>query len=190
MRVSLGSPCSTDRRSARTAARPIGIEWLELRTLLANYNPWASAPDDPLNSHSLRSAIIGANHSSGDDVITLQKGVYNLSITNSNGQENHACEGDLDLTQSGRKVTIQGAGAGKSIIDAACIDRVFQIFEGVTVIFKNLTIRNGKAQDDGTEGVQPGETDAWGGGILSTGGKLTLQNVVIECCTAQGAAGP
>ena len=35
--------------------------------------------------------------------------------------------------------------------------------------------------------MQPGETDAWGGGILSTGGKLTMQNVVIECCTAQGA---
>ncbi len=170
-------------------SRPIGIEWLELRTLLANYNPLASAPDDPLDTHSLRYAIIGANNSGGDDVITLQKGVYNLSITNSNGQENAAQEGDLDLTQSGRKVTIQGAGTGKSIIDAQMIDRVFQILDGVTVIFKNLTIRNGLAQDDGTEGVFPGETDAQGGGILSRGCKITLQNVVIECCTAQGAAG-
>ncbi len=164
------------------------MEWLELRTLLANFNPWASAPDDAGNSHSLRAAIIAANNSGGDDVITLQKGVYKLSITNSNGQENQAYEGDLDLTQSGRKVTIQGAGAGKSIIDAACIDRIFQIFEGVTVIFKNVTLRNGLAQDDGSEGAYPGDTFAYGGGILSNG-CVTLQNVVIECCTALGADG-
>ena len=96
----------------------------------------------------------------------------------------------MDLTQSGRKVTIQGAGVGKSIIDAQQIDRVFQIFGGVTVIFKNLTIRNGLAQDDGTAGDQPGDSDAWGGGILSQGANLTLNNVALCNNIAQGAAGP
>ena len=113
-------------------ARPIGIEWLELRTLLANFNPVGFRAGRSATTTTVCAPPSSrANSSSGDDVITLQKGVYNLSITNSNGQENHAYEGDLDLTQSGRKVTIQGAGAGKSIIDAACIDRVFQIFDGV-----------------------------------------------------------
>ena len=126
--ASLDSPCSIEQRPARTElVRSASNGWSCERCwrILIRGPPLLTISN---NNHSLRAAIIGANNSSGDDVITLQKGVYNLSITNSNGQENAAQEGDLDLTQSGRKVTIQGAGAGKSIIDAACIDRVFQIF--------------------------------------------------------------
>src|SRR5262249_12622026 len=138
------------KRGARRL-RPLRVEWLENRNLLTIFHPLAGAVDGAANS--LRAAIIAANTNHQNDTIYLQGSLYQLSITNSSGQENAAQEGDLDLTESGFSVTFIGAGPSLTRIDAATIDRVFQIFSGVTVTFKNLTIENGLARDDGTEGV-------------------------------------
>src|SRR5262249_41679529 len=54
---------------------------------------------------------------------------------------------------------------------------------------KNLVIMNGTANDDGVAGDLPGGTAAHGGGILNDqGGKVTLDSVIVNSCTA--AAGP
>src|SRR5439155_1033497 len=67
-------------------------------------------------------------------------------------------------------------------------DRVFQIFANVTVIFRNLTITNGTAKDDGTAGAAAGSTEARGGGILKEGaGTLTLDNAGLTANVAQGS---
>ena len=58
---------------------------------------------------SLRTAIIQANSNGQDNTITLQPGVYQLSLANTNGQENGAAQGDLDLTGANHTITIQGA---------------------------------------------------------------------------------
>jgi CSLREA domain-containing protein len=70
---------------------------------------------------TLRAAIQEANPLAGGDEITLPAGVYALSIPGTD--EDAAASGDLDVTDvSG--LSIIGAGAGVTIVDAAGIDRV------------------------------------------------------------------
>jgi hypothetical protein len=97
-------------------------------------------------------------------------------------------------------VTITGGGSSgpnATIIDAAGLntgtrrDRVFHITgSNVTVIFRALVIRNGKAADDGTSGASTNPTaqnaNRAGGGILNNGGSVTLTNVILQSCQALG----
>ncbi|HBB94346.1 MAG TPA: hypothetical protein DC054_03055 [Blastocatellia bacterium] len=150
------------------------------------------------NDCSLRGAIINANADvTGTPVtINLQPGTtYNLTLTNAT-QENAAATGDLDVTTTLHTVMIVGGGSS-TIINAAGLnsgtlhDRVFQINgSGVTAIFQDLTIENGRATDDGTSGAStdPVAQNATrsGGGILNNGGSVTLTNVTIQSCQALG----
>ena len=162
----------------------------------------ASACTVAPNDCSLRGAIIAANADPNADpvIINLQPATtYNLTLTNAN-QENAAVTGDLDITTSLHSVTIIGGGSSgpnTTIIDANSLnsgsvrDRVFQITaSNVTAVFQDLVIQNGKAADDGTNGVSTDptaqNTNRAGGGILNNGGAVTLTNVRIESCQALG----
>jgi hypothetical protein len=164
----------------------------------ASANACTAAPNDC----SLRGAIIAANAdaSANPVIIILQAGTtYNLTLANAT-QENAAATGDLDITTTAHSVTIEGGGSSgpnATIIDAAGLtsgtsrDRVFQVTgAGVTAIFQDLVIRNGKAADDGTSGVStnPNAQNAnrAGGGILNNGGSITLTNVTVQSCQALG----
>ncbi|HKO44879.1 MAG TPA: choice-of-anchor Q domain-containing protein [Pyrinomonadaceae bacterium] len=162
------------------------------------------------NDCSLRGAIIAANTNVSADpvVINLQPGTtYNLTLANAT-QENAAATGDLDITTVIHTVTIAGGGPS-TIIDAAGLtsgnmrDRAFQITgSGVTAIFENLTIQNGRAADDGASGASTNPTaqnsTRAGGCILngagidvnqvaiSSGGGVTLTNVVVGNCQTLG----
>jgi hypothetical protein len=154
------------------------------------------------NDCSLRGAIIAANADAGADpvIISLQAGTtYSLTLTNAT-QENAAATGDLDITTTLHTVTVAGGGSSgpsATIIDAAGLntgslrDRAFHITgSGVTVIFQDLVIRNGKAADDGTSGASTNptaqNTNRIGGGILNNGGSVTLTNVTVQSCQALG----
>src|SRR2546423_1601569 len=150
------------------------------------------------NDCSLRGAVIAANAAAGATpvIINLASGTtYNLTLTNAT-QENAAATGDLDITTTAHPVTIVGGGSS-TIIDASGLntgsvrDRAFHITgSGVTVTFRDLVIRNGKAADDGTSGASTNPTaqttNGSGGGILNNGGSVTLTNVTIESCQALG----
>src|SRR5215470_7107959 len=94
-------------------AAPLVVMFLLLNTrpshAACSFNP---APDPTVDGspHSLRHAIQMANASRQDCLIQLQAGTYTLTIRNTNGQDNTAAEGDLDITDSGHTVTIQGKG--------------------------------------------------------------------------------
>ncbi|MGL5094127.1 MAG: hypothetical protein ACRDD1_00965, partial [Planctomycetia bacterium] len=105
---------------------------------------------------------------------------FTLTIGNASGQENAAAEGDLDLTGAGRKYIFTGAGADQTIIDQQTLDRVFHLLDGVDVEFRNLTIRGGEARDDGSPGFVPGDSGAYGGGILAFNAQLLLDGIVVE----------
>jgi hypothetical protein len=152
----------------------------------AAFAPLATAVDGAADS--LRAAIIQANGNGQDNTITLQPGVYQLSLANTNGQENGAARGDLDLTAANHTTTIRGAGAGATAIDGGKLDRVFQVLGNVTAVFSDLTIRNGYAQDDGVPGIPFAIPDAHGGGILNAG-NATLEHVVVEGNNASGNFG-
>ena len=86
---------------------------------------------------SLREAIQAANTDaafggctagSGADVITVPANTYTLTIGGVGDNTNAI--GDLDILEG---VTINGAGAGTTVIDASPFDRVFHILAGTPV---------------------------------------------------------
>jgi CSLREA domain-containing protein len=150
---------------------------------------------------SLREAIQAANTDavsggcaagSGADTINLPAGAFGLTRTGAG--ENANSTGDLDITAG--DVTINGAGAGVTTIDARGIDRVLNVLAGATTTLTNLTVTGGRAPDgvngsDGSNGSNGGPGVAGGssvggvggsgesgGGILSAG-TLSIDAVVI-----------
>jgi hypothetical protein len=157
----------------------------------ATITPTTFADRGP-GSGSLRDAVLQVNADSGteDDTIQLLAGTYSLTIRNVNDRhETVGLTGDLNLTQTSHRWIIQGAGTS-TIIDASQLqDRVFQIVNpGTQVVFQDLVIQSGLAQDDGTEGALAGTTHALGGGIFNNGGNVTLDHVVVQNNVARGGA--
>src|SRR5262245_60140221 len=159
----------TRRREAgsRRPFRP-GVEALEDRALPATLVPTTFADGETIGG-TLRAAVITANGNGEDNVISLRAGVYSLAVRNTSGQENLAGRGDLDLTANGHTLIIEGQGVGVTVIDgnpsgsfldsgSPLNDRLFQIMPGVTVVFRNLTLRGGMAQDDGKAGALAGDS--------------------------------
>lgn len=113
---------------------------------------------------SLREAIIAANESEGPDTIILGPGHYLLTLSGSS--EDLGVTGDLDITSD---ITIQGAGAEQTIIDAGGFasnnrDRVFHINGqylsseiSPTVTISGVTVQSGLIDYQDYKG---------GGGIL------------------------
>ena len=155
---------------------------------------------------SLREAIQSANTDTavdaclagnGADVITIPAGTYILSIVGS-GEDANAT-GDLDIDSD---LTINGAGAGATIIDGGGVDRVFHILTGHTVKIADLTIQNGFTSNFGggiyIVGVTAGpatlvtindstisgnETNNYGGGIYVLGvvdTRVTINNSLFS----------
>jgi hypothetical protein len=168
------------------------IEALENRWVPTTLTPTTCA-DGGLGSGSLRDAVLQFNADTGtdDDIIQLEAGTYALTIQNVGGRhETAGLTGDLNLTQTSHRWIIQGAGP-TTIIDATQLqDRVFQIVNPATeVLFQDLVIQGGLAQDNGADGTLAGTTDALGGGILNNAGNLTLDNVVLQHNIARGGDG-
>ncbi|MCB0035907.1 MAG: CSLREA domain-containing protein, partial [Anaerolineales bacterium] len=128
---------------------------------------------------TLREAIIAANTdtasgvsvgecAAGDavDTITVPANTYNLTLV---GADDTAAAGDLDITAD---ITITGAGASTTIIDAAAIsDRAIHVLSG-TVILNGLTIQEGN--------VAGGTNCSLGGGGIQNLATLTLNDMVIQ----------
>jgi hypothetical protein len=119
-------------------------------------------------------------------MIRLPAGHFRLLIAGIG--EEAAATGDLDLTKS---VTIGGAGARSTVVDALGVDRVFDVGGGVTASLSDLTITGGQVAGGGA-GIRNLGTltlvrDAAvgnralgpGGGIESNGPALTITQSTI-----------
>ncbi len=113
---------------------------------------------DPLvpgNQTALRAAVRDANSASSGSIY-LPQGTYNLTLT-SGGEQSNASANDLDITGN---VTIVGAGAGLSLIDAsfgATVNnntRVFEVRPTGDLDISRLTVTGG-----GATRVLPGAAD-------------------------------
>lgn len=100
---------------------------------------------------TLRAAFMEANHTSGAGAtIVIPAGTYTLGISAAGNDDETS--GDLNLTTpaSGNPIiTITGAGADTTVIDANQIDRALHVHTGRTVSITGVKIRNGYTANDG-----------------------------------------
>jgi hypothetical protein len=166
-------------------------------------------PGDGLTS--LREAINAVNAGQvADNTIVLPAGTYKITIPGAGETAN--ATGDFNINHA---VTIQGAGAGSTIIDGNGLDRVFS-FElaatpaSYTATINGVTIQGGSLSGARGAGIQVndsnanpitlninnstiqnntnntnGNSDGDGGGINSENGSITLTN----CTVANNSAG-
>src|SRR5262249_55871869 len=116
---------------------------------------------------SLRAAIAAANAQPGADVIHFTRQVRGTIVLSS---------GPLDITDD---VEIRGPGAWRLAVSGSHLSRIFNISGGAPVTIAGLTITEGMAVG------APGD----GGGILNTGGTLSLARVVLSNNQAVGTPG-
>jgi CSLREA domain-containing protein len=131
---------------------------------------------------TLRAAIMETNALPGEDAITLPAGTYTLTLAGRN--ELAATTGDLNIADA---LTIFGDGSETTIIDAAGIDRVFEIHSpsDAAIVFVGITVQNGSAET-------PGETvvSVQGGGIyVEFGGNLSLEDCLVQSNAANQGGG-
>lgn len=181
------------RRQYDKRCRP-SLQLLEDRTVPATLT--VTTPFDVVDATdgllSLREAIIRANASPGAERIELPAGTYRLALAGAD--ENAAATGDLDISDNMRLV---GAGAGLTIVDAAGLDRAFEILPGADASLTGITLRNGNASVGGgvlNNGkltmdactVADNVAEYLGGGIGNLGGSLTISNCTIASNTVFG----
>jgi hypothetical protein len=138
-------------------------------------NPGDGVCADSLGRCTPRAAMMEANALSGTDLITFPAGTYTLTLTGS--EEDAAATGDLDVLDD---LTINGTRQASTTIDAAGLDRVFQVLGGtdISLSMSDLTITGG------------GGPIINGGGLTNTGiASLTRVTISDNTPGANGASG-
>jgi VCBS repeat-containing protein len=155
-------------RPRPSSRKTLAIETLDDRIIPADIlvTTTADSLDEP-GAVSLRDAIRYVNGFNEQNNVTVPAGTYTLSRT---GNEDAALTGDLDILSTGGTISIWGAGAGQTIIDAAGIDRVFDVHPGARLFIMNATIRGGLADN---------------GGGFHARGQIGLANCVVTGNTAR-----
>ena len=126
----------------------------------------------PARTCSLRAAIQEANAASVASHITVPSGTYSLVVPGVGGAE----VGDLDVIKT---MAIEGAGAGKTIIDADSLgDRIFNVTANVGFFLSGVTMKNGSASGDG-----------YGGCVRHVDGYLEVSHSVLSGCGAANGGG-
>ncbi len=126
-----------------------------------------------------------AKPSATQNTIVLGAGTYVLSIRPSGDDDNST--GDLNVVSTVSDLTIMGAGAGRTTIDATGLhDRVLSIAAGANVSLSGLTITGGHAPDGAAApggGGATGDPGTSGGGIANSG-TLSLTGVTVSANAA------
>src|SRR5262245_44753182 len=146
------------RQKTRFALR---LDVLEDRTLPSTFSVLNLADSGP---DSLRDAVMAANTSPGADVIDFAPGLSGAIALTS---------GQLSITDD---LTIDGPGADRLAVSGSDASRVFRIDSGVAVAIDDLTIKHGRADNNG-------------GAIWNAGGSLSLSQVIVSQNQALGASG-
>lgn len=127
---------------------------------------------DGAGACSLRAAVMEANALPGPDTINLSSVLYVLALPGFS--ENAGRTGDLDVSSS---IVINGKGA---TVDAADLDRAFDVLAGGSLTLSNLTVTNGSAPT--TQGATPAES----GGAIRSVGALALDGVSVTNSVVSG----
>lgn len=115
-------------------------------------------------------AVQGCPQGAGDDTIVLGPGTFVIAPAGG-GTEDGNNSGDFD-TGPLTTLTVSGAGAGTTVIDAQRSDRIFDVPAGSRLTLRDMTLRNGQAD--------PGHS----GGAIRNFGALSVSRVAFEANTA------
>lgn len=154
----------------------------------------ASNAETAAGKCTLRSSIEAAdNEPQGTDVtINVPAGTYKLTVPNESCVQNCAPINSysLNVLSGPNSVTITGAGATSTIVDANFLDRAFDLNGGPTVSISGMTIEHGRSGGIGNVSSCPtqSQADADGGGILAQG-VLNLTAVRLTDNIASGGGG-
>jgi CSLREA domain-containing protein len=129
---------------------------------------------EAIDAADLDQAVDACPAGTGADTILLSAGTYSLTLS---GIEDDNKSGDLDVFTS---LTIVGAGAQATIINANGRERAFDVFEDGALFLYDLTVRGGNAHLDSAY--------PYGGGVLAAG-TLTLSNTIVYDNRAQFGGG-
>jgi len=130
---------------------------------------------------SLREAVIAANGAGGADTVLLPAGAYDLTIADASAgiDEDAAATGDLDIAGGG--LTLQGAGAATTKIDARTLgNRIFHVlryFSESPIGIRGVTLEGGDSSAQGSSaggGSSVRVDDSFAGLVV------TLDDVVVE----------
>ena len=171
--ISTGDPMTSDAVESWTTITTITVNTTDDTV---DVDPGDGVVADAGGNVSLRAAIMEANALAGDDTIVVPAGTY--AFTLGGVGENSSATGDLDITETTGSLTIIGAGAGSTVIDAQSLERVFHILGGATLNLEGVTV---------TGGLVTGSED--GGGIRNDGGTVTIVDSVITGNVSQDDAG-
>jgi len=142
---------------------------------------------------TLRAAIQAADNLGGPVTITLPAGNYTLAIAATTGsQTDDPSKGDLDIDQlngasNPPTVTIAGAGADSTVINANSIDRAFTVHTDSHTGDPTLTISGVTVEGGAPSAHSYDPLD--GGAIYNEGGMLTIQNSMLTDNSASSGEG-
>lgn len=125
---------------------------------------------------TLREAVQAADNTGGANTITLPAGDYKLTLADTaSGQTDDPAVGDLDVNGS-VQLTITGAGASSTTIDANDIDRVFAVQSGGSLELSSVTLKHGAQpyESPSQDSVAPGY-----GGAVYNDGTLSIDSSVL-----------
>ena len=110
-----------------------------------------------------------SGNAGGSNTIQLPAGEYHLELVGSGEDEPEA--GDLDI--QGGAITITGAGAAGTIVNAGGLGRAFRVHEGASLTLKHTSVLDGETSP----------TTGQGGAFLNEGA-LTIEHGVLESNSA------
>jgi hypothetical protein len=123
-------------------------------------------------------ATLGPNPTAETVTVVVPAGMYVLTIAITGSDDGDT--GDLAL---GGKVTVQGAGRGRTIVDANHLDRVLSVASGADVTLSDMTIQGGRRSSS------LGSGGDLAGGIFSNGSLSLVRCFVWDNRTTLGQGG-
>jgi hypothetical protein len=124
---------------------------------------------------TLRAAVQAADNVGGPSTITLPAEEYELALEST--APDQPANGDLDIRGSATAITIEGAGAGVTVINADHIDRAFAVQSGESLDISGVTVENGEQTGSGS---QENSTESGYGGAFLNNGSLTISRSVLR----------
>jgi predicted outer membrane repeat protein len=131
-------------------------------------------------SCTLRAAVQAADNLGGSVSINVPAGLYGITITSTGADD--PSTGDFDVW-SGTYLTVNGAGAGNTVIDANYLDRAFAVQSGARLTVNSVTVENGQT---GYSTSSNSTAEDCGGafyndGILSVNASAVTNNSASDC---------